>query len=152
FAVGPGFSGAPVWDTQAQGVVGMVVAASRPTDTKTAFVISLDVLAAAWPLLTVPQGQPRNPYKGLRPFTQRDAADFFGREAVVEKGVELVNALVADQPASSSTRLLTILGPSGAGKSSLVMAGLLPQLQHGALPGSKEWVYLDPMVPGKHPL
>src|SRR3989441_7791402 len=81
FAVGPGFSGTPVWDTQLQGVVGMVVAASRPADTKTAFVLPLKVLAAAWPLLTIPQGQPRNPCKGLRPFTQRDAGDFFGREA-----------------------------------------------------------------------
>ncbi len=152
FAVAAGFSGTPVWDTQAQGVVGMVVAASRPTETKTAFVISLDVLAATWSLLTVPQGEPRNPYKGLRPFMQRDADDFFGREAAVEKVADLVNSLLTDQPASSSTRLLTILGPSGAGKSSLVMAGLLPQLQHGALPGSKEWVYLDPMVPGKRPI
>jgi S1-C subfamily serine protease len=42
FAVGPGFSGTPVWDTQVQGVVGMVVAASRPADTKAAFVIPLD--------------------------------------------------------------------------------------------------------------
>jgi Trypsin-like peptidase domain len=152
FTIAPGFSGTPVWDTQAQGVVGMVVAASRPTETKTAFVIPLDVLAAAWPLMAVPQGEPRNPYKGLRPFTQRDAADFFGREAAVEKAAELVNSLVTDQPASSSTRLLTILGPSGAGKSSLVMAGLLPQLQHGVLPGSKEWAYLDPMVPSKRPI
>jgi parallel beta-helix repeat protein len=152
FAIAPGFSGTPVWDTQLQGVVGMVVAASRPAETRTAFVIPVDVLAAAWPLLAVPQGQPRNPYKGLHPFTQRDAADFFGREAVVEKGVELVNSLVTEQPARSSTRLLTILGPSGAGKSSLFMAGLLPKLQQGALPGSKQWVYLDPRMPGKHPL
>jgi hypothetical protein len=152
FAVGSGFSGAPVWDEQLQGVVGMVVAASRPADTKTAFVIPSDVLAAAWPLLTVPPGQPRNPYKGLLPFTQRDAGDFFGRETVVEKVVDLVNSLVTEHPASSSNRLLTILGPSGVGKSSLVMAGLLPKLQQGALPGSKDWVYLDPIMPGKHPL
>jgi hypothetical protein len=152
FAVGPGFSGAPVWDEQLQGVVGMVVAASRPADTRTAFVIPLDVLAAAWPLLEVPQDQARNPYKGLRPFTQRDAADFFGREAVVEKVVDLVSSLVTKQPARSSTRLLTILGPSGVGKSSLIMAGLLPHLQQGALLGSKDWVYLDPLLPGKHPL
>ena len=151
-AVGPGFSGAPVWDEQLQGVVGMVVAASRPADTRTAFVIPLDVLATAWPLLTVPPGQPRNPYKGLLPFTQRDAGDFFGREAVVEKVVDLVNSLVTEQPARSSTRLLTILGPSGVGKSSLIMAGVLPKLQQGALPGSKEWVYLDPLVPGESPL
>ena len=152
FAVGPGFSGTPVWDEQLQGVVGMVVAASRPADTRTAFVIPLDVLASVWPLLTVPPDQPRNPYKGLRPFTQRDAADFFGREVVVKKVLDLINSLVTEQPARSSTRLLTILGPSGVGKSSLIMAGLLPKLQQGALPGSKDWVYLYPMVPGKYPL
>ena len=48
FAVMPGFSGAPVWDTVLQGVVGMIVSASRSTDTKTAFVIPLDVLTAKW--------------------------------------------------------------------------------------------------------
>ena len=152
FAVGPGFSGTPVWDTQLQGVVGMVVAASRPADTKAAFVIPLDVLVTAWPHLTIPKGEPRNPYKGLRPFTQDDAGDFFGREQVVEKLVDTVAQLVVEQPAAPSKRLLTILGPSGSGKSSLVMAGLLPQLRHGALPGSEAWIYLKPMVPGKHPL
>jgi hypothetical protein len=152
FAVGPGFSGTPVWDTQLAGVVGMVVAASRPADTKAAFVIPLDVLVAAWPRITVPQREPRNPYKGLRPFTQQDAGDFFGREPVVEKLVEIVKSFVTGQTARTTTRLLTIIGPSGSGKSSVVMAGLLPRLQSGALPGSKDWVYLDPLVPGKHPL
>ncbi len=152
FAVAPGFSGTPVWDTQLQGVVGMVVAASRSTDTKTAFVIPLAVLAVAWPLITIPQGEPRNPYKGLRPFMQRDAGDFFGREPVVEKLVDLVKLLMTVQPANVGKRLLTILGPSGSGKSSLVMAGLLPQLRRGVLPGSDVWLYLDPMVPGKHPI
>jgi len=152
FGVVPGFSGTPVWDTQAQSVVGMVVAASRPADTKAAFVIPLDVLVAAWPLITVPLGEPRNPYKGLRPFTQDDAGDFFGREQMVEKLVELVKPLVTEQPATASKRLLTIIGPSGSGKSSLIMAGLLPQLQRGALPGSETWLYLKPMKPGKHPL
>ncbi len=49
FAVAPGFSGTPVWDELLQGVVGMVVAASRPAETKAAFVIPLGVLVAAWP-------------------------------------------------------------------------------------------------------
>src|SRR5205085_4240300 len=44
FAVMQGFSGGPVWDTHLQGVVGMVVAASRRAETKTAFVIPFDVL------------------------------------------------------------------------------------------------------------
>ena len=152
FAVASGFSGTPVWDTQVQGVVGMVVAASRPTETKTAFVIPLDVLVTAWPHMALPRGEPRNPYKGLRPFTQDDAGDFFGREQVVEKLVDAVAHIVVEQPAAPSKRLLTILGPSGSGKSSLVMAGLLPGLRHGALPGSEAWSYLKPMVPGKHPL
>ncbi len=51
FAVAPGFSGGPVWDTQLQGVVGMVVASSRSTETKTAFVIPFDVLMTQWPRL-----------------------------------------------------------------------------------------------------
>ncbi len=152
FAVAPGFSGTPVWDTQAQAVVGMVVAASRPTETKTAFVIPWDVLVAAWTLITIPLGEPRNPYKGLHPFTQKDAGDFFGREPMVEKLVEIVTSLVTEQARSTNNRLLTIIGPSGSGKSSLIMAGLLPQLQHGTLPGSKTWLYLEPMVPGKHPI
>jgi hypothetical protein len=50
FGIVRGFSGGPVWDTQLQGVVGMVVASSRTmgVDTKTAFVIPLDMLEAAW--------------------------------------------------------------------------------------------------------
>src|SRR5713101_2627047 len=51
FAVAPGFSGTPVWDTHLQGLVGMDVAASRQADLKAAFVLPLDVLVAAWPLI-----------------------------------------------------------------------------------------------------
>src|SRR5436305_5139218 len=47
FAVIQGFSGGPVWDTYLQGVVGMVVAASRRAETKTAFVIPLEMLVSA---------------------------------------------------------------------------------------------------------
>jgi hypothetical protein len=32
------------------------------------------------------------------------------------------------------------------------MAGLLPRLQLGAVPGSEEWISLGPIVPGVHPL
>ena len=65
---------------------------------------------------------------------------------------DIAGMLAAEQPAPNNERLLTIIGPSGSGKSSIVMAGLLPKLQHGALPGSETWVYLEPMVPGKHPI
>jgi formylglycine-generating enzyme required for sulfatase activity len=88
----------------------------------------------------------RNPYKGLRAFREGDAGDFFGRETLIN---ELVEAL---RERLDGNRLLAVIGPSGSGKSSVVMAGLLTQLREGALPGSVDWVYLDRMVPGAHPL
>jgi Novel STAND NTPase 1 len=45
-----------------------------------------------------------------------------------------------------------VVGPRGPGKSSVVMAGLLPRLREGRLPGSEQWVYLDPIVPGRRPI
>ncbi len=92
-------------------------------------------------------GEPRNPYKGLRPFTGADAGDFFGRE-------RLVGTLLAVLPAAGSDapRFLALVGASGSGKSSVVLAGLLPRLQAGALPGSAAWVYLPPITPGAQPL
>jgi hypothetical protein len=303
FAVIQGFSGGPVWDTQLQGVVGMVVASSRPAaiDTKTAFVIPLDVLADAWKidspvlshriflssapgdaafaeqlkadlsgqgivvwdeqkgpdgtpasegehlqrairaaqavvvvvspqargsrtvnehlrlaglyrrrliliwigddpyarpqrygwyestwlnvhetpypsvletiegslrqdrltsitaLLSPPddssQPVPRNPYKGLHAFTTGDAQDFFGRDRLVDELVKDVQGLlVPKQSAPEQGRLLALIGPSGSGKSSVLMAGLLPKLQHDALPDSAKWIYLESMMPGKRPL
>jgi DNA-binding SARP family transcriptional activator/ABC-type glycerol-3-phosphate transport system substrate-binding protein len=93
-----------------------------------------------------PPVQPRrptetnNPYKGLRPFTENDAGEFFGRRALVQ---ELV-AAVAAHP------LVTVVGPSGSGKSSVVRAGLVPALRAGRLPGSEGWI-IATLVPGPHP-
>src|SRR5262249_30140617 len=48
--------------------------------------------------------------------------------------------------------LSVVVGASGSGKSSMVMAGLIPRLKTGALPDSNKWLYLDPIVPGTHPV
>jgi serine/threonine protein kinase/type II secretory pathway predicted ATPase ExeA len=102
-------------------------------------------------LSTAPE--PRNPYKGLHAFRQEDATDFFGRDALIqETGRQLVRMLTTSQRNAGGKRLLTVVGPSGSGKSSVVQAGLLPRLQAGALPGSEHWIYLEPLVPGTHPL
>jgi serine/threonine protein kinase len=98
--------------------------------------------------------EPRNPYKGLHAFTRQDRSDFFGRHLLVQ---ELL-ALLKEQLVSSGlegkrvARLLAVVGPSGSGKSSVVMAGLLPALADGALPGSADWIYLEPLIPGPQPL
>jgi serine/threonine protein kinase len=97
--------------------------------------------------------EPRNPYKGLRAFTQDDAGDFFGRDTLVYELVETMREMLTVMlPSMPAMRLLAVVGPSGSGKSSVVMAGLLPRLQKDALPGSSTWVYLKPVVPGSHPL
>lgn len=98
--------------------------------------------------------EPRNPYKGLHAFTQEDRADFFGRQALVRELLAQLREQMTGPASSESAgaRFLAVVGPSGSGKSSVVMAGLLPRLQEGALPGSEQWIYLDPLVPDKQPL
>lgn len=103
--------------------------------------------------ISTAEGEPRNPYKGLRAFGLDDAGDFFGRDALVAALMDTLQDILLPQgPGRSHDRLLAVIGPSGSGKSSVVSAGLLPRLQGGALPGSNRWVYLEPMVPGAHPL
>lgn len=81
------------------------------------------------------------PYKGLAAFAQADAAYFYGRE-------HLVGELAAR---TVGMGLLGVVGPSGSGKSSAVMAGLLPSLAAGLLPGSERWRHAS-LRPGTHPL
>src|SRR6266700_1219983 len=101
----------------------------------------------------VQEREPRNPYKGLQAFRQDDQQDFFGRDVLIEKLTSTIaETLRTDRPGQQYARLLSIIGPSGSGKSSVMMAGLLPRLQQGGIPGSEAWIYLDPMVPGAHPL
>ena len=99
-----------------------------------------------------PDTEPRNPYKSLEPFRSDDARDFFGRDEFVQDLLKaLEESLFIEQQASQAGRLLAVVGPSGSGKSSVVMAGLLPELQKGAIASSSEWIFLKPMVPGAHP-
>jgi hypothetical protein len=83
--------------------------------------------------------EPR-PYVGLTAF--HDGRFFFGRERLVAQMAERLE----------SVRLLAVVGPSGSGKSSAVLAGLIPALGRGILPGSEDWRILPRVVPGSHPL
>jgi hypothetical protein len=113
----------------------------------------LNEATAKLPKLSALDFEPRNPYKGLRAFTSDDAHDFFGRDTLVDELADaLKEILIAEKKNDRSARLLAVVGPSGSGKSSVVTAGLLPRLQAGGLPGSEGWVYLDPIVPGTHPI
>jgi WD40 repeat protein/tRNA A-37 threonylcarbamoyl transferase component Bud32/energy-coupling factor transporter ATP-binding protein EcfA2 len=85
----------------------------------------------------------RNPYKGLRPFGEADADDYFGREALTDALLERLSGL-------DGGRFVAVVGPSGSGKSSLLKAGLIPRLRQGALPGSERWPIAE-LVPGPSP-
>jgi WD40 repeat protein len=100
-----------------------------------------DVTAA----VAAPPLEARNPYKGLRPFVEADADDFYGREAFVER---LVKRWSRSGPQG---RFLAVVGPSGSGKSSAVRAGLVPALRRNAIEGSEGWFITD-LVPGRHPM
>jgi WD40 repeat protein len=89
-------------------------------------------------------GSVENPFKGLRPFEQSDAADFFGRQGLID---QLLMKLNDD---GAQPHFLALIGPSGSGKSSVVKAGLLPALRSGQLPGSENWFVVE-MVPGPEP-
>ncbi len=99
--------------------------------------------AAAVP--TQPAVDLRNPYKGLRAFTEADAQDFFGR---AELTTRLLSRLAGTSPGS---RCLAVVGPSGAGKSSVVRAGVVPAIRDGAL-GDPERLFVTEMFPGQHPI
>lgn len=60
-----------------------------------------------------------SPFRGLRPFAERHASLFFGRDAEVETFLERMRI----EP------VIPIVGPTGAGKSSFVQAGVLPRLR-----------------------
>lgn len=83
------------------------------------------------------------PYVGLDAFQIQNEEMFYGRSQLVAELIEQV----------TMSRLVGVIGPSGSGKSSVVLAGLLPRLQSGAaIPGSDEWHYFPPLVPGSAPL
>src|SRR5260370_217084 len=143
--VSKGFSGAPVWDDSRQIVIGMVtsIVGTRkekiagkevllPFDpsgrqTETAFATPVETIQKICPFL---QASEVCPYRGLDAFTEEHTKFFFGRENIVDR---LVNRIKQD------VRFLAVLGPSGSGKSSIVQAGLIPQLRHGALGDSDRW-------------
>ncbi len=99
------------------------------------------------------QTETRCPYRGLQAFEADHAEFFFGRETLITQLTDKLTPVGAE-PAGNQARLaqfLAIIGASGSGKSSLVQAGLVPNLQNQAVPGSNNWV-IKTIRPGSHPL
>jgi formylglycine-generating enzyme required for sulfatase activity len=80
------------------------------------------------------------PVAAVQPAPPPSSPIFFGRGRETD---DLVSRL--DHPAR---RFLAVVGASGSGKSSLVAAGLIPRLMAGAIPGSRDWVWVK-FTPGE---
>ena len=81
------------------------------------------------------------PYLGLGAFSEETARHFVGREAEVERLLEILRA----------GHFVAVAGASGSGKSSLVHAGLVPAVRRGGIPGRSDWRIVS-TTPGPHPL
>ena len=93
-------------------------------------------------LLPLPMADylPDSPYPGLRRFTAKDAAVFFGRGKAIRRLYERVTS-------ASSAPIIMLHGQSGVGKSSILEAGLNPRLQishNGSTPYDVTTVRIDP--------
>ena len=125
--VQPGFSGAPVWDEHARGIVGMVVSSWKETEARAAFVIPSGVLISAsgdrlrlassvGPFGALTGGLSRR--KLLEDFlknylgTPEHPAPFGGRDAELERLDEWLDH--AERP------YILIAAPAGRGKSALL--------------------------------
>ena len=100
-----------------------------------------------WPPRTDPE---RAPYRGWEPFEEIDAGVFFGRDAVIARGVDALLGMRFRLLATMSglKSLFVVLGPSGSGKSSFLRAGLIPRLRRK----DREFMVLGIMRPQGNPL
>jgi len=84
----------------------------------------------------------QSPYPGLRPFTEKEAIFFKGREHHISK---IQSELLIK-------RFLMVTGASGDGKSSLVFAGVIPNIRAGFIRGEFGKWQVAVIRPGHKPL
>ncbi|WHT16157.1 trypsin-like peptidase domain-containing protein [Crossiella sp. CA-258035] len=123
FALAGGFSGAPVWDEEYRGVIGVVVAVEGDQRRRTGYALTVESLAHEWPQLRS-RLLADSPYRELLAFTERDSAVFHGRAGETRRLLELLE--------EQQVPVLPVFGASGVGKSSLVGAGLLARIDRGS--------------------
>ncbi len=83
-----------------------------------------------------------NPFPGLRPFRSGEETLFFGREAHIDRMVDVLSA----------SGLLAVVGSSGSGKSSLVTCGLVPSLHRGLMASQPGGWRVAICSPGNQPV
>ncbi|MEK6320543.1 MAG: tetratricopeptide repeat protein [Acidobacteriota bacterium] len=148
YFVAPGFSGSPVWDDQAGGVVGMVVVADKRSDVRAAFMIPTATLIKAWPGLQAeiaqwkaPTGKPeQNITESRRRVGGRriNATSYFKTRDPQQKQV-------GEYLARPSTRVVSVTGRAGIGKTALA-SKVLNDLEQGHWPHTENEIPVDGIV------
>jgi hypothetical protein len=112
--VEPGFSGAPIWGEDLNGVVGMAVAAEEDRAIKAAYMIPARTLIAVWPELAEETTCPANPI--LNPFYDRgrinDPARLFDRHRILRELRQMLGV----------GNSISLIGEREIGKSSVLYA------------------------------
>jgi len=111
-----GFSGAPVWDCELAGVVGMVQSRDPDTATRTGFLLPVDMIARLWPAL--PRREPARPEQ-RKAHLARVAGDRVSASVECWRDRDMARSelrrLVLTGP-----RIITVTGRRGIGKSAMV--------------------------------
>jgi hypothetical protein len=82
------------------------------------------------------------PYPGLRPFTVEESIYFKGRDANIDRIIQMME----------ERKFLMLTGASGDGKSSLVYAGVIPNAQAGFFKAKfNQWKFVD-FTPSRTPM
>ena len=81
------------------------------------------------------------PYVGLRPFNEKEADIFFGRDDHANELLEKIG----------KQHFTAVLGLSGCGKSSLICAGVIPKIEMGSLVQAGVYWRIVTMRPGNAP-
>ncbi len=87
-------------------------------------------------------GIQRNPFPGLRPFSNDESHLFFGREGQSEIILEYL----------ASNRFAAVTGASGSGKSSIIYCGLIPMLYGGFIDDAGSRWRIATTRPGNSPV
>ncbi|HEV8483248.1 MAG TPA: trypsin-like peptidase domain-containing protein, partial [Blastocatellia bacterium] len=148
YSVAPGFSGAPVWDNETKGIVGMVVVAEKRSEVRAAFMIPTDTLIEAWPQLQSELAQAKaltgKPEQKVTESsctvggTPIRARNYFKRR--LPQQVELGEYL-----AEPSTRIVSVTGRAGIGKTALA-SKVLNDLEQGRWPHTEDDIPVDGIV------
>lgn len=123
-AVVPGFSGAPVWDVALEAVVGILTSVDPDRQTKTGYLIPVDVIAQLWPGLPRHRRPPRTERRiiGVRPAVA--PRQWYDREDLRRRLVERVR---------DRAPVTQVVGRRGVGKSGVVTRVLTSDEDAGAL-------------------